>query len=70
MTTALISKSISRQNRNSTSPNSVNSTRITLKKRERERRKGKEWGERRERKTDAFASLIIKVGLSGREVAS
>ena len=42
MTTAFISKSISQQNGNSTSPNSVNSMRITLKNRkEREKeRKG------------------------------
>ena len=45
MTTAFISKSISRQNGNSASPNSVNSMSITLKKREereKERNGGKE----------------------------
>ena len=62
MTTAFISKSISRQNRNPTSPNSVNSTRITLKKREREKERKGMGGKKGKENSDAFANLIIQGG--------
>ena len=63
MTTAFISKSISQQNGNSTSPNSVNSMRITLKNRkEREKERKGMGGKKGKEKSDALTNLIIHGG--------